>query len=169
MGVLQDELDRVTAELCSVPALKLEFLKSILAKRGISLSEPQLQSLSKAIQGNDGADSVEIEGLPEDFVISDDEIAHAQLDVEDRLGNKVGTAVNRILEEVSPSVLKSLYAALPKQRRYQRRTQAQFKALRNRWRDALDRLEMLIIVAEEAGTSCADDMQRRICWPSPIG
>jgi hypothetical protein len=168
MGVLQNELDRLTAELCSDAALKVEFLKSILVKRGISLSEPQLQSLSKAIQDNDGADSVEIEGLPEDFVISDDEIAHAQLDVEDKLGNRVETAVNRIVEEVSPSVLQSLYAALPKQLRYQRGTQARFeKRLRRRWRDALDRLEMLIIIADEAGTSFADDMQREFAGQAP--
>jgi hypothetical protein len=65
------------------------------------------------------------------------------------------------MTQMAPSILKSLYEALPPTLQERRAAQCEFEErLQQRWQDGLDRLEMLIIMAHEAGEIYVEDLQR---------
>jgi Family of unknown function (DUF5677) len=152
MGLLQDELNRLIEEQCTEDAAKVEVLRLIMRRKGLSLTDLQLKSIVDAIEQNDGSSVVEIDGSVNAVTISDDDVERAQLELVTNLGDKVDHVTEQVMERIAPSMLQSLYAALPRQLREQRAIEKRFeKRLRLRWQRGLDRLEMLIIMAHEAG------------------
>lgn len=70
--------------------------------------------------------------------------------------------ITRLVNEASPSVLATLYADARKALRDRRKQQRRFeKNLYHRWQNGLDRLEMLIMIAQEAGGTFLEDVRRR--------
>src|SRR5262245_3524660 len=115
MAVLHDELNRVIGEVCEDSSVKAEVVRSIIAKHGVSLSDPQLQSLVQALHDAGGSDSVEmaVDGLTQTISISSEDVEHALHAFEDKLIAGAEGVVNHALEHMAPSILNSLYAALP--------------------------------------------------------
>ena len=63
------------------------------------------------------------------------------------------------MEELTPSVLESLYADAPEALRHRRKQESQFRQhLSTRWKEGLDRLEMLIMIAQESGETYIADV-----------
>ncbi|HEV8000718.1 MAG TPA: hypothetical protein VGP63_12615 [Planctomycetaceae bacterium] len=54
MGVLQDELNRLIEKQCSDNSAKVELLRLILVKKGLSLSQSELESIVHKIEDNEG-------------------------------------------------------------------------------------------------------------------
>lgn len=163
MAVLHDELNRLIRELCTDTSVKSELMRSILARRGVQLTDAEFEVLVKAINESSDSDTTEvpIDRLTETIYISSDEIEHALLEFEDNLDSRVSSAINRIVENLVPSILESLYGTLPQALEERRTAQANFEArLYERWQGGLDRLEMLIIIAHEAGEIYVEDLRR---------
>ena len=163
MAVLQDELNRLIGELCANTAVITELVRSILAGRGVTLTDPELEALSKAIGERGHADAIEIpiDGSTETVNISSEEIEHALLEFKDKLDARLSRAIDHAVENLAPAILESLYATLPLALEERRTAQADFEArLRERWQDGLDRLEMLIIIAHEASEMYVEDFRR---------
>lgn len=115
MGILHDELERAIAE-----SVKVDSIRQLFAGYGVPLSEQQLDTVIQAI--DNGSDSVEIDGLTESVSICPNDIDRVLLEVEGKLDGRIDGAIKRVLEEVAPKTLKSLYAALPEQLRELRTT-----------------------------------------------
>jgi hypothetical protein len=161
MSVLQDELNRLIEEQCADNSAKVELLRLIMARKGLSLSQPELESILHAIEENEGSDVVEVEGPANALSISADDVEHAHVELTNDIGNRAERVIEHALEHMAPSILESLYEALPQQLKEQRAVQQQFEdRLHLQWQGGLDRLEMLIIMAHEAGETYIADLQR---------
>ncbi len=161
MGVLNDEFTRAFEEMWTGPSARTHLLKLILRKRGCSVSDVELERLTQA--ANEGADRIE---LPDGgglnlSSISHEEVDEAILDLEKQLETSGEEIVTSTVEQIAPSVLKSLYDALPGALREWHTLQRAFeRRLRHRWKTGLDRLDMLITMAHEAGEIYAQDLRR---------
>ncbi len=165
MGVLQNEFDRVIKELCTVDSLKAMLVRRISDARGLEFTDELIEAIADSI-GEDGtADQVtfQVDGPTEDIVISSDDLEAAlkrlEVDMEDHVERGILTA----LDEVSPDILKSLYADLPEALRHRRGIEVQFRErLYTRWKEGLDRLEMLIMIAQESGDTYIEDINNEL-------
>ncbi len=162
MGVLQDELDRLAGELRADRDVKAELMRSVFAARGISLTDEEFELLVEAIDKSDDSDTIEIpiERVTGTIDISREETERAWREFEGKLEARVMDATERVLEKITPAVLETLYASLPETLKEHRRVQADFETrLQERWKDGLDRLEMLIVIAHEAGETYLADVR----------
>ncbi len=169
MGILQDELDRVVRELCADKGIKAELIRSVFAARGISLTDEEFEILAEAIDKSDGSDTIEvsIERVTGTIDISEGETERAWREFEGKLEARVTGAIERVLEKITPSVLETLYASLPETLEEHRSVQADFETrLQERWKGGLDRLEMLIIIAHEAGETYLGDVRKEFAGDS---
>src|SRR5580704_6279715 len=98
MGVLHDELMRLIGERCTDAQLAEQMLKSIFAKRGISLSDVQIQTLVGAIDQGRVSDGVDVEGLEEPITISSEEIEDAELEFTKTTGDSIERGVETAIE-----------------------------------------------------------------------
>jgi hypothetical protein len=161
MGILHDELNRAIDALWTDTAVMTEVLRRILKEYGCSLSDAQLQSLVHAIEG--GADSVEVptDGALQTISITSDDIERAMHEVEAKLDTDAERGVTHVVEQLTPSILKSLYDALPGALREWHTARREFEErLHRRWKAGLDRLDMLITMAHEAGEMHVKDLRR---------
>lgn len=162
MGVLHDQFDHVFAELCTDTNVKAELVRSVFVGRGIKLTDTEFQSLVKAIEDSGDADYIQvpIDRFTETINVTSDEIERAFTEFEDKLDNRIQGAIKHALEHMAPSILESLHAALPEALNEWRAAQAGFEErLHKRWQAGLDRLEMLIVIAHEAGETYVNDLQ----------
>src|SRR4051794_17961843 len=114
MGILHNELKRAIDALWTDSSVMTELLRRILKKHGCTLSDAQLQSLvHAAIKG--GADSVEVpdDGPMQSISISPEDVEQAMHELEMKLDTDAESTVNRAVEHLAPSILTSLYDALP--------------------------------------------------------
>lgn len=164
MGILQNELDRVVKELCCDASVKSELIRRIGKQKGVELGDDQIQALCKAIQqSDDSSGSVEIEGLTQDLVITESDIETAWRGFEGDMEFRSERAVQVALEKLPPDLLESLYRDAPAALRHRRQIDAEFRRrLRKRWREGLDRLDMLILMAQESGEMHLADVNERI-------
>lgn len=170
MGVLQEELNRVIADLYAGESAKLELLRNILKKQRISTTDSELLTIVHAMESSDenGALKVTIDGVMDEIAITSEDIDSALVEHEQSLDGTTERLINRALEEMVPSVLQSLYTALPQALKERRSIQRNFeKRLKNQWQGGLDRLEMLIIMAHESGESYVEDMQLEFADQEP--
>jgi hypothetical protein len=161
MGILHDELKRVTDSLWTDTFFMTEVLRRILAKHGLSLSDSEMQPLVDAIKK--GSESFEVPAVGPDMAISigPDDVEHAMHELEKDLDTSAERAVARAVERLAPRILKSLYDALPRALREWHAARHAFEnRLRRRWKAGLDRLDMLITMAHEAGETYAEDLSR---------
>lgn len=159
MGLLHDEFERALRETFTVPSTKLELFRFIVEKHGCSLSDAQLKTLIQAI--DDGADSVEIpdDGPARTISIGAQDLELAIKDLENKVETATERTITRVVEQIAPSVLKTLYDTLPTALREWHSLQRSFEnRLRHRWKTGLDRLEMLITMAHESGETYAEDL-----------
>jgi hypothetical protein len=148
-------------DLWTHASLMTEVLRRILRNRGVTGSDDQLQSLVRSIM--EGADSVEVPGEPPNQTISitDDDVDRAMRELEASQDADVERTVMRVVDELAPRVLQSLYDALPQALQEWRAAQRAFKErLHDRWKEGLDRLDMLITMAHEAGEMYVADLHR---------
>jgi Family of unknown function (DUF5677) len=161
MGVLQNEFDRIIKELCTVKSLKVMLLRRVAEARDLTLTDEQIETLAKSIGADSGSDiaRVELEGLTEEVVITSDDLEVALKRLEGDMEDHVERGILSALDELPAGILQSLYADLPEALRHRRGNEEDFRErLFARWKEGLDRLEMLIMIAQESGGSHIDDM-----------
>lgn len=163
MGVLQNEFDRVIKELCSADSLKVMLLRRVADARNLELSDEQIEALAKAIGADSASDTarVEIKGLPEEIVITSDDLESALKKLEVDMESHAERGILSALDALPPGILQSLYAHLPEALRRRRGNEAAFRErLCARWKEGLDRLEMLIMIAQESGSNYIEDANK---------
>ena len=168
MGILHDELVRVIHELWTDGPMMRELLRHVLRKHGLTLSDPEIESLAQSIEA--GVDSVEvpIDGPEQTILISPDMIDQAFQDLEEKIETDTERAITSVVDEIAPSILGSLYAALPEALRGWHAAQRAFeRRLRGRWKAGLDRLDMLITMAQESGETYLEDYQSELNETDP--
>lgn len=161
MGVLQKEFDRVFEELYTSDSLRVMLVRRIAEARGLNLTEEHIQTLAKSINGDSGQDEVKVEldGFSEDINITSEDLEAALKTLEEDIEGRAEQSVLTALDELPPGVLKSLYDDLPEALRHRRGLESQFRyRLFGRWKEGLDRLEMLIMIAQEAGSTYIEDI-----------
>ena len=161
MSVLQNEFDRVSKELCTIDSLRVMLVRRVAEARGLSLTEEQIQILANSINDGSGQNEVEIEldGLSEHINITSEDLEAVLKRLEDDIEGHAERAVLAALDELPPGILKSLYSDLPEALRHRRGLESQFRdRLFARWNEGLDRLEMLIMIAQEAGGTYVEDL-----------
>lgn len=158
MGILHDEFRRAMGERWTNPSLTTELLRRILKSRGLSVSDDHLPSLAKSLM--DGADSIELPGEPGQIIaITEEDVDRAMREIETALEG--GADGMRVVEEFAPRILQSLYDSLPQALQEWHTVQRAFEArLHDRWKEGLDRLDMLITMAHEAGETYVADLRR---------
>jgi hypothetical protein len=159
VGILHGEFKRAINALWTDRSVLTELLRRVLKKRGCSLSDAQLQSLVRAIdEGRDHVD-VPVDGPVQSISITSDEIEHAMHELEQNVGRDVEKAVINVVDQLAPPILKSLYDALPAALREWHAAQRAFEErLHRRWKAGLDRLDMLVTMAHEAGETYVKDL-----------
>lgn len=168
MGILQDELHRVMSGLWNDESLLTEVFRRILRNRGLTVSDEHFLSLVQSIMH--GAKSVELPGECPDqtITITDDEFYRAMHELEASHDANAQCIVMRVVEELVPCILQSLYDALPESLQEWHAAQNAFEGrLYNRWKEGLDRLDMLITIAHEAGEMYVADLCHESAEPEP--
>jgi hypothetical protein len=163
MGVLQKEFDHIFEELCTNESLRVMLMRHVAEARGLNLTDEQVQTLAKAINDQSGQDEVKIdlEGFSEDIEITSEDLEAALKKFEKDMGERAEKAVFAALDELPPGVLKSLYDDLPAALQHRRELESLFRErLFGRWKKGIDRLEMLIMIAQEAGNTYIEDLNR---------
>jgi hypothetical protein len=157
MGILHDELNRVIDALWTDTSVMTELLRRILRKHGCSLSDAQLQSLIGAIEQGSDSVNVPIDGPMQSISITPDDIQRAMHELEVTDAERT---ITQTVDQLAPRMLKSLYDALPEALRGWHAAQCAFEErLHHRWKTGLDRLDMLITVAHEAGETHVEDLR----------
>jgi len=165
MGVLQNEFDRVIKELCSVKTLKVTLVRRVAESRDLKLSDEQIEAIARSIGADSPSDvaRVELEGLTEDVVITSDDLEAALKKLEVDIENHVERGILSALDELPAGILQSLYADLPEALRHRCGNEAVFrKRLCARWKEGLDRLEMLIMIAQESGNHYIEELKNEL-------
>ncbi len=166
MGVLHDKLTDVISKHYSVTELSERALRVAATKRGIPLSDDDVKSFvgicKEATIHKSSRDELSARLAESGLTATDINEALSELlsKADDRLGN----AVPRIVDEIAPNILKSLYESAPgalaewasMRRGFERR-------LRRTWRKPFDRLEMLITIARESGEQHLTDTLNSEC------
>ncbi len=168
MGILHDELHRAMVELWTDESLMTEVIRRILANRGLAVSDEHLLSLVQSII--QGAESIELprEGSDQTISITNDDVDLAMHELEASQDADAGCTVMRVVEELAPRILQSLYDTLPQALQEWHAAQRAFEErLYDRWKEGLDRLDMLITMAHEAGEMYITDLRRELAEEEP--
>jgi hypothetical protein len=161
MGILHDEFHRVMSELGTNTSLPT-VLRRILEQRGLTVTDAQLATLVQSIM--QGAESVEVpaDGPEQTIALTEEEIDRAVDDLESTHEPVVEGAVIRIVEEFAPQMLQTLYGSLPQALQEWHAAQRGFEErLYDRWKEGLDRLDMLVTMAHESGETYIEDLRRQ--------
>ncbi len=154
MGVLQDTLDRMLKDELARDEVAKHVLRCALQRRDVSLEDAQLAELAqKLMASTDGAVSLAIEDEGQRDVMLTAEDLHTGLnDFEREITDKIQKSVLRSMEVIPPQVLSALHKLSESELAVRRQQQGEFQdRLLARWQGGLDRLEMLIMVAQESG------------------
>ena len=155
MGVLQKEFERIFEELCTNESLRVMLMRHVAEARGLNLTDEQVQTLANALNDESGQDQVkiELEGFSEDIEITSEDLEAALKKFEKDMGERAEKAVFAALDELPPGVLTSLYDDLPEALQHRRELESLFREGNfGRWKEGIDRPEMLIMIAQESGT-----------------
>lgn len=157
MGVLHAEFVQAVQNHMNDDAVLRFVLRRAARSRGTKLSGEQLGHCVAAIKQaiESGADSVVIDGGPSmDLDLTAENISQAFAEFETESAELVERCVLNSVREISPNVLESLYKDAPRALAERRRRRRSFERhLQRRWALGLNRLEMLLIIAEEAGAT----------------
>jgi Family of unknown function (DUF5677) len=159
MGILHDELQRAIGERWTNASLMTELLRSIIRNRGLTVSDEYLPPLVQSII--DGAESVEVPSDEPDqsIALTGEDVDRAMRELETKHESAAEGTVIRVVEELSPRILQSLYDALPQALQEWHAAQHAFEErLRVRWKEGLDRLDMLVTMAHEVGEMYVADL-----------
>lgn len=159
MGILHDEFHRAMDELWTNDSLMTEVFRRILKTRGLTVSDEHILLLVQSVI--QGAESVEvpIDGPDKSIAITGEDFERVMHELETTLGAGVEDAVIRVVEEFFPKILQTLYDALPQALNEWHTAQRAFEErLYDRWKEGLDRLNMLITIAHEAGEIYFEDI-----------
>lgn len=161
MGVLQEEFDRVIKELCTDRSLMALMFRRIGRQKGVELNDSDVERLVDAMSKHQGPEYsfvVELD-LEAPLEITPRDAEEALAGLEGQMEEGIEEAIASALEHVPPDVLRSLYADSPEALKDRRDRLSGFEQrLNKRWGEGLDRLEMLIIIAQEAGSTFIEDM-----------
>lgn len=161
MGVLQKEFDHITNELCKDDSLRVMLVRSAIEAKGFELNEGHIQSLTESIKDKPDQKKMqfELEGLSGDISITPEDLKAALTTLENDIETHTEQSILTALEELPPGILESLYDDLPEALRHRRGLESQFRdRLYGRWKEGLDRLEMLLMIAQEAGDIYIEDL-----------
>jgi hypothetical protein len=155
-------------ELWTDESLMTEVFRRILRNRGLTVSDEHLLSLVQSII--QGEKSVELpgEGPDQTISITDDDVDRAMHELGASQDANAVCTVMRVVEELSPRILQSLYDTLPQALQEWHAAQRAFEErLYDRWKEGLDRLDMLITMAHEAGEMYVADLHRESAEAEP--
>jgi hypothetical protein len=168
MGVLQAEFDRVLRDELDIEAVKKSVLKRAATKKGVSLSDEETESLVTALgdETNHSPDHVVIRGCGGEIAITATDLNAAFDDFRGEMDRRVNEVIRASTEKMPGGVLDRLYEDAPRMRREHRGIARGFeRRLYARWRQGLDRLKMLIVIAQEAGNAHLQDLRTRLNEP----
>lgn len=161
MGILQQEFDRVMQELCTNRKLMELMFRHVAKQKGVELKDTDVEKLVDALSKHKGPEdsfSVELD-IETPITITPADVEEALKGVEGQMADHVEKAIATALEHVPPDILRSLYADAPAALKDRREMLRGFEGrLVDRWGEGLDRLEMLIMIAQEAGGTFVEDM-----------
>lgn len=160
MAALQDELNRQIKELCADTNVRAKVLRICLANRGIALTEPQFELVVDAVKKSDGSASinVDIDGFDQKISLTPEEIDNAHTELAQTLEGIVGRVINDALTNTPPRILKTLSSSASDELGHRRAGLRLFEErLYQRWQLGLDKLEMLIAIADESSEWYATD------------
>ncbi|MDB5321427.1 MAG: hypothetical protein JWN40_3058 [Phycisphaerales bacterium] len=166
MGILQDKFDYVLRDQLSKLNLIKGVLQRALVRRGVQFTEEQLAAVAtKVAEASDEAENASVSfdfGPTDEHVqLADDDLRTALTELESDIASGIEKAIPKAIEEFWPGVLSSLYADLPKALGHRRRQQRRFeKRLYARWKEGIDRLEMMLMIAQEAGDLFLADVRK---------
>jgi hypothetical protein len=168
MGMLQNLFERVVDEQLTKPKLMAAMLRRAIKNRVPHLTEQQLDSAAAALSAaiDNAVDEkihvdLNIDGADGEIELGDDDIKAAVEEMERSLQSGMQGLVEEAVNIFAPEILSSLYAALPAQLKSENRQMRRFRRnLRERWKEGLDRLEMLIIITREAGETFIEDIRK---------
>jgi len=163
MGVLQNEFERCVKDRWTKASIISGVLRRALKRRSIELSDAKLEAAAAVIAQTPNVDviSIEAEGPETNVQISSGELIASLKELENDVSSGVEETIERTLADIPSGVLSSLYADAPAALRHNRGQQRQFQnRLYKRWKEGIDRLEMMIMIAQEAGDVYVADIQQ---------
>ena len=163
MGMLQDEFEKSITEMTSDKSIISSILMRIFTKRGIPIKNEDIASLINAMLSGHPDPTVDILEYP-DSTEREIEITQEEFDTElksltQAMDGDVDTRLHEIVETISPMFLNSLYASLPSSLQDWQKSQRKFEKRHYRlWKQGLDQLEMLIVIAHESAECFVADL-----------
>lgn len=142
----------------SLEHLLAKIISQKLEDQGHSLTHSQLTAIREQIANtNDDAFSTELpsdEDVDLQIDIGDEDFAR----VFDEYGEKLSNTIPKVVQETSSILLAQLKNTAPGMLAEHKRSRDQFEqSVLQEWGDALNLLEMLIVIASEAGEDFADE------------
>jgi len=172
MHVLQDMYDRVIKERLSPEKLGVEVLDTRFRELGIELTDAQRSILADRFSaGHDDVQtlSFEDEQVPDHLrEEAQDESGHLTIDLGDcehiiddlcdQIIDEQSDAIPAIVDRMAPVILRSLRRSSRRMLRRQRKDRRGFeRRLRRRWGRAIDTIEMMYVMACEAGSGFVNE------------
>jgi hypothetical protein len=172
MGVMQELFDKSWKEHFNYDVACATVFRRIVKAKGLTLDEEQIEFLVKAIASAPTErthEKLDVPGLAEDIVISQQDFDSALADFSSDLDDLAGSLVESLLETLPGDVLGSLYTDAPNALQHRHEQEAAFRErLGFRFKDGLDHLEMLIMIAQESGNMYLEDLRKEAddeAWP----
>jgi hypothetical protein len=163
MGVLQDQFERVIKTQFDIETIKKLMLRRAAKQKGIELSDDQIAALSTLFdeESNPDREKIPVSEGDNNVVFSADDLKTALADIEADVSQAVEKSILVTTEEVPTGILGTLYKDAPRMiREHHGITRGFERRLYSRWREGLDRLKMLIVIAQESGNSYLRDSEK---------
>jgi hypothetical protein len=171
MGIMQDEFERILEDELSKTNLATKLLRRAFNRRGVAFTEGQLaEAAAKVAAAPEGTEEVSISidnGILDEEIDLTEDLAAGLSEFEGEFASNIEEAIPKAIEETWPGVLSALYSDLPKALRHRRANERRFaQRLRSQWKGGLDRLEMLLMIAQESGQVFLADVNKAITGAS---
>lgn len=162
MGIAQKMLEKVLKKELSGPALTVHLVRRLLKNKGIELQQSDLKKVSRQFLKAAGQSRSFVLKLPSgagSITIEEEDWKTALQELEDRLQKNVPESVNQVSAEVVPKILlKAIRKNGAETLKFHRKMVSRFeKRLRRQWKEPLDKLEIMIAVAQEAAVTVQND------------
>lgn len=160
MGCLQDALNRMIKDQLAHDEVARQVLQRALHRRGTTISKEQLNAIVRRLicTTDSGAPPSSRDASFDELELTDEELQTSFDEYECDVMGRIERAVSKSLETGAPLVLASLKKSAASELAERRRVQREFEErLVARWQPGLDRLEMLVIIAMEAGEEFASE------------
>lgn len=165
MGTFHATFEKVINGLISNQQLLREAVRKVIETKGVTLPENVYDDVTEQILSvgtKEDPLTFQLDDLDHDIKIEicGHELTAAMSSLDGELVDRLNHVIVDTVKQFSPQFLNSLRENLPSQLEHNKASQADFEqVLYSRWKEGLDLLNMLVLLAKETGSNLLEDVK----------